>query len=150
MSAKQPKPKTQTPVQVSAEIHRVLIDIANQRAVAESRKVSIREVLEEAVRAHYPQAAMTTSAPGALIAPASDIQSSAIMAQLIDIVMLEPDPIAQSRRIEALEGAISGSFGQAIRLRDLAYCLRSAEAPIDGLQSLIAVYEGGEGGSSAQ
>ena len=67
-----------------------------------------------------------------------------VFERLLQVLFLNSGPIAQNSAIEALEGVAVGSFGNEIRLRDLAYHLRSAldkGALIGSMSELVKHYE---------
>lgn len=132
------------PVQMRTDVHAGLTRLAAERTQAEGRRVTLRQLVEDAVRAQYPE---LSGVGDALPARRSDALDEQIFGQLV-MAALESDPAEGARAIEGLTGTVPGSFGQALRLRDLAYYLRSAmdaqsaESGVGSLGELIAAYEG--------
>src|SRR5687768_7392312 len=129
------KPQTQ-PVQISSSLHAAIKRLAAQQTADTGQHVTIRGLLEEAILARYPELRVTTAAVTAVTAGVE--QDIALM--LMTAVYATGDPTEQAARIEELEGSVVGRFGQQIKLRDLAYHLRSIGGTAS-LADLIRDYE---------
>jgi hypothetical protein len=166
-----PAPPKVAPVAISAEVHQAIGRIAEQRTGAEGKRITIRQVIEDAVRAHYriffieeaPSKPATDPRQGVLEAligfaepeirraiskieddeePSAD-PIEEVFGQLIEAAFAGGSPQEQSKAVEGLFGTVAGSFRQRIKLKDLAYHLRTSSAPIASMADLIEDYEAG-------
>lgn len=138
------KTKT-TAVQIEQSIHHAISRLAKSKGDEEGRRVTNRELVEAAILAHYPTIRMTD---GVETAPAADDGQMTLVDpvfnHLLSILFCSTDPAQQNEQIESLEGSITGSFGQSLSLRDLAYHLRARSntgQPIGSMINLVKDYE---------
>lgn len=140
------KPKSQ-PIQVDSAILEGLKLVAAERSAAtDGKRVTIRSLAEEAILSHFPDLRLMAQAVTAAVGGGGAEQAAAdqVFERLLQVLFLNSGPIAQNSAIEALEGVAVGSFGNEIRLRDLAYHLRSAldkGALIGSMSELVKHYE---------
>lgn len=140
-------PAAVKPVQIDAAVLEALRAKAKTLSAQTGARVTIRSLIEEAVIARWPELAGAPppqaegTATAAVAAPHDP--STIAFNKILDALYGAASVIAANAAIQALDGSVSGSLGQPISLRDLAYHLRSAEAPIASLAELVRDYEFG-------
>lgn len=169
-----PKQEKAKPVVIDPEMHSIIAEIASEKKdqVGRARGFTIRDVVEEALIAHYPrirklmgdriaassgaEAGDATPTPGPSQAPEAGGELPS------GIPFVEDDPLTGfdlllsvifsadggNSAVEALNGYVAGSLGQWVSMRDLAYHLRSAldeGKMIGSIEELVADYESGDG-----
>ncbi len=126
-------------VQISVAIHTALTAMAGKLAAERGKKPKLREMVEEAVLARWPDLA---TMEGVVSEPASEEDAGEVFGRLLQAVFTpSPDVNNPNANIDALGGSVAGSFGQKVRLKDLAYHLRGSAAPIGTLVELIQDFE---------
>jgi len=148
--------RKQSPVNIPAYLHQALQQLSAARTVSSGQKVTIRQLIEDALKEKYgivepdasEGAAMGVGSPAqaAIAAPPIALNESddQKFSRIVHAAFAADDTLAgKARSAEELAGTAAGSFGQRIKLKDLAYHLRSTETPVGSLAELIADYEAG-------
>lgn len=126
------------PVQIGSAMHAALIAKLRElqsSSLAGAKRVTLRSMIEAALVARWPD--LRDGADQAIVS-AIDAERSAVFDRIVAAVFGAP-----AAAIEALDGEVTGSAGQPIRLRDLAYRLKATSAPIGSIDDLLADYERG-------
>lgn len=144
-SSPPPSLSTLTTVAISRDLMARLQRIAAEQRAAQGKRVTAKQLVEEALLSRWPQLGAKPPAaaiPGADEPPAAGDE---LMSTIIGAVVLEADPVKTVQAIEHLGGTVDGTMGQSIRVRDLAYHFRTALAANSGIctiRQLILDYEG--------
>jgi hypothetical protein len=126
-------------VQISNAVHAALTARAADETLKRGKRVTIKDLVEEAVLGHWPA---MRQAPGVVTVVDGIEQHNELLVPLLTAAFTSADPVESNAAIEQLKGEVSGSFGQKIKLKDLAYHLRSATNSIATMRDLITDYEG--------
>lgn len=129
------------PIQIGADYHAALERLSERKFKETGFVHTFRRLVEDALNAHYPELLKSVQSAEKARAEAEDADR-VIFEQLMKVAILEPDPAEQNRLIEGLAGSVKGSYGQAIKLKDLAYYLRGTDKGPITLRELVEYYEG--------
>lgn len=132
-------PKT-APVQISKILHTAVVGKVAELSKSSGKRVTITALIETAILIAYPDLGEPVASAAS---EAAEQQAAAQLDSVMAALYCSSDPVEVNAAIEQLDGSVQGSAGQPIKLRDLAYHLRSTQSAIGSMRELIADYEGG-------